>query len=492
MKKSLKKLLHFLLTLIVLCAIMCANGGDIMAAKKRDVDMLNGPLFKSIIRFSVPVMLSNLLGVFYHAADVIVVGKFGSSDALAGVGASGPIVGLLTALFTGLSVGVQVVVAKSLGVGDKKRTEKLVHTSMLLSLICGAIITIVGLAITDSLLLGMNVPEDGNVFIQAKIYLQITFLSRFPTMIYNFGSGIVSAKGDSKTPMYIIMVSGAVNVILNLIFVIAFGMEAAGVALATLISLIVCAVWILVVLFRAEEPTRLFLKKLKMHKDCLFEIIKVGVPSGLQNISFQLPNVIVQSSINSFGGAYIAGDTAASSVGNLFYAVISMFLTACAVFTSQNYGAKNYKRVSKTVLYCLLSTGALWIVDVLAVFLLGKPMLGLYASTDASAIEQAEIISHGFVRLIWVVGFYGVNMISEIFATTLRSMGYPMRSLLSSLIGVCVVRIIWIYTAFRYLGTFESIYMCFPISWACSLVLSGVMLLMARRKLVKSSDALLA
>lgn len=297
--------------------------------------------------------------MFYHAADVIVVGKFGSSDALAGVGATGPIVSLLSALFTGLSVGVQVVVANALGVSDKKRTEKLVHTSVLLSFICGAIITIIGLIITDSLLLAMNVPEDGNVFAQAKTYLQITFLTRFPTMIYNFGAGIVNAKGDSKTPMYIIMVSGAINVILNLIFVIVFGMEAEGVALATLISLIVCAVWILIVLFSAEEPIRLSIKKLKIHKDCLFEIIKVGIPSGLQSVSFQLPNVIVQSSINSFGGAYIAGDTAASSVGNLFYAVISMFLTACALFTSQNYGAKNYRRVSKTVLYCTLLTGVL-------------------------------------------------------------------------------------------------------------------------------------
>lgn len=448
--------------------------------------MINGPLFRSIIKFSIPIMLSNLLGVFYHAADVIVVGKFGSPDALAGVGATGPIVALLTALFTGLSVGVQVVVAKALGVGDKKRTQKLVHTSMLLSLICGAIIAAIGLILTDSILSGMNVPEDGNVFLQAKIYLQITFLTRFPTMIYNFGAGILNAKGDSKTPMYIIMVSGAINVIFNLIFVIVFGMEAEGVALATFISLIVCAVWVLIVLFRAEEPIRLSLKKLKLHKDCLFEIVKIGIPSGLQSLSFQLPNVIVQSSINSFGGAYMAGDTAASSVGNLFYAAISMFLTACAVFTSQNYGAKNYRRVSKTVLYCLLLTGGLWIIDILAVFTLGEPMLGLYVANDVSAVERAEIIAHGFVRLVWVVGFYGVNMISELFATTLRSMGYPMRSLISSLIGVCVVRIVWIYTAFRYLGTFESIYMCFPLSWACSLILSTVMLLMARRKLCKS------
>ncbi len=471
---------------------MSANGGGEVSAKSKSIDMVKGPLFKSLIRFSVPIMLSNLLGVLYHAADVIVVGRFGSPDALAGVGATGPVVGLLSALFTGLSVGVQVVVAKSLGVGDKKRTERLVHTSMLLSLICGAIITFVGLAITDSLLLGMNVPDDGNVFAQAKIYLQITFITRFATMIYNFGAGIINAKGDSKTPMYIIMVSGAINVILNLIFVIVFGMEALGVALATLISLIVCAVWILIVLFGAEEPIRLSPGKLKMHKDCLWEIAKVGIPSGLQGMSFQLPNVIVQGSINSFGGAYIAGDTAASSVGSLFYAIISMFLTACAVFTSQNYGAKNYKRVNKTVLYCILSTGVLWIIDIFAVFALGKPLIGMYVSSDVSAIERAEIITHGFVRLIWVVGFYGVNMISEFFATTLRSMGYPVRSLISSLIGVCVVRIVWIYTAFRYIGTFESIYMCFPLSWACSLILSGVMLIIARRKLIKSKESLLS
>lgn len=454
---------------------MSANGGDIVAAKTKNIDMVNGPLFKSIIRFSIPLVLSNLLQILYHAADVIVAGRFAGREALAGVGSTGAICSLLSALFLGISVGVQIVASQALGSGDKKRIENIVHTSVVASVICGGIISVIGIVFSDLILAGVSVPE--NVIPQAKIYMQITFIGRLPSMIYNFMSGILHAKGDSKTPMYISLVSGAINVILNLFFVIVFGMGAGGVALATLIAQLITAVWILIVLFKDNGPTRLYFKKLKIHKDSLLEITRIGVPSGLQSIIFQFSNVIVQRSINSFGDAAIAGNSAASSVGDLFYALIAMFLTSCAVFVSQNYGAKNYKRINKTILYCLAGTAVLWAIEVVAIFTVGRPLLDIYAPGDTQAINM------GYVRLLWVVGFYGLNMASDIMAASLRSIGYPIRSLISSFIGVCGVRIMWVYTVFSAVGTFESLLLCFPLSWICTLIINTVMFMFAKRSL---------
>lgn len=428
-----------------------------MVSSKKSIDMCSGPLFPKIWQFAFPFMLSGLLQRLYHAADVIVVGRYAGQDALAGVGTTGSLITLILNLFLGLSAGVTVVLGRAIGAKKEKDISQIVHTSMLVSIICGAFVSIIGIIFTYPLLVMIGVPD--SVMPHAKAYMQISFSGKMFMLIYNFGAAVLRAKGDTKRPLYIVTVSGIINVVLNLFFVLKLGMAADGVALATIIAQFFNGVAILYILLKEDDNTRLYFNKLKINFRHLKDIAVVGVPAGIQSTIFSFSNVIIQSSVNSFGPAAIAGSAAAVSVDGFFYIALNSFFQTSMAFVSQNFGAKNYERIKKTVLYCLLSVGMVWIAIIFITVFAGKFLIGIYAPGNE------EAISWGIRRLLIVGCAYGLCGCMEVMSGALRGIGYSFLSMISAIAGVCGIRIVWIMTVFQYFRSYEILFVSFPLSW---------------------------
>lgn len=448
-----------------------------MASKK--VDMLQGSLFKNILSFAIPFMLTAFIQHLYNAADVMVVGRYAGREALAGVGTTGSITNLIINFVLGFSVGISVTLGRAIGAKDTERIRKTVHTAISMSIICGAVVSVIGIVLAEPLLKLIDVPD--NVMPQAKIYMQIIFAGKIPSLIYNFGAAILRANGETKKPMYIVLVSGVINVILNLIFVIGFSMQADGVALATVISQVFTAVAIIYMLIKRNDDIRLDLKKIRLHTEQLLDIIKIGLPSGLQSIVFSLSTVLVQSSINSFGDAVIAGSSAAANLGNFYNAGVNTFYQASVSFVSQNMGAKQYRRIDKIILWCLLDVVFVWIIEVAVTLFFGEALVTLYAPDDPLAVEM------GMVRMMSVNLFYGFLGYMNVMCGALRGMGRSTVALVSSVAGVCGIRILWILTVFKKIGTLSSLYLCFPLSWLGTAIFHTVMYLIERKRLLSNN-----
>ena len=421
-----------------------------------EIDMCNGPLFGKILIFAVPLMLSDMLQLIFNAADIIVVGQFVGHTALAAVGSTGSLINLLVNVFVGLSVGTNVLVARYYGARDAKHLHETVHTSVLTSVLSGTALIVIGLILAEPLLTLMGTPDD--VLDQAALYMRIYFVGMPASMLYNFGAAILRAVGDTKRPLYFLFISGIVNVILNLVLVLVFHLGVAGVAIATVTSQVISAVLVALCLIKTDAPYRLELKKLRIHKSKLLEIIKIGLPAGMQGAVFSISNVLIQSSINSFGSTVMAGSTAASNIENFVYTAMNALYQTALSFTGQNVGGGKYKRIGKIMRICVLDVTAIGILLGGGAYLCGSTLLSIYTS-------DPQVIQYGLERMMFVCLPYFLCGIMDTLVGSLRGMGYSIMPMIVSLTGACVLRIVWIMTIFQMNPTLSTLFLSYPVSW---------------------------
>lgn len=426
--------------------------------------MCEGPILKNVIIYTVPIILTGLLQLLFNAADLAVVGWFCDSVSVAAVGATSSLANLIVNLFVGLSLGGGVAVAQAMGAGDKVGTSRAIHTTVSVAFISGIITTVIGVTLSGYFLSLMGTPE-GRLSDLAETYMRIFFAGNLFSMLYNFGSSILRAMGDTRSPLIFITVSGALNVMLNIIFVAGFQMDVAGVALATAISFGVSAMLVLRTLVKRDDFCKLQLKKLRIYKDVLLKIIRIGIPSGLQGAMFSISNVIIQSSINSFGTTYITGSSAAASIEGFCYMTMNAFSQTSLNFCGQNYGAKNLKRVKKVTFICLFAVTFAGLLIGNLMYLFGEQLLGIYIKDSSNAI------AHGMVRLAYILIPYFLCGAQEVMGGALRGLGCSLTPMIITLVGVCAMRIWWIYTVFameKY-HTFAGLFVSYPISWLFTL-----------------------
>lgn len=449
-----------------------------MAKKKYSIDMTTGVLFPKILGFAFPLMVTGLLQIVYNAADVMVVGRFAGSISLAAVGATSTLVNLMLNLFLGLSMGSGVVVAKHIGAGDGASVHRTVHSAMLLSIISGFVIGIFGVVISPYALSAMGTPDD--VHSLSTLYLRIFFLGTPANMVYNYGASILRATGDSKRPLYILTSTGILNVVLNLIFVVKFNMNVAGVALATIISQYVSAICVLYILLNINSYIHLSMKKLHFYKDELLDILKIGIPAGLQGSLFSLSNVIIQSSINSFGAAAIAGNTASGNVDSIIFTCCNSVSQTATTFTSQNLGAGQYKRIRKIYFNCIgVSMGIAAIFGV-ALLAFGPQILTVF-STDS------EVIDMGLIRLKLFAVTYIINSVLDVTTGQMRGLGKSVIPMIVTMVGVCGLRVLWVFTVFPQYRSMFTLYLSYPVSWLATGIVLVTMYAVTFRKILKRS-----
>lgn len=427
-----------------------------MKAKSYQIDMCNGPLFPKILAFSIPLMLSGILQLLFNAADMVVVGRFAGNTALAAVGSNAALINLLTNLFIGFSVGANVLVAQFYGAGKERQMSETVHSAIILSLLCGGILLVLGILVAPQVLLLMGTPPD--VQSQAVLYIRIYFAGIPVLLLYNFGSSILRAVGDTKRPLYYLMAAGVINVILNLLFVIVFHLGVAGVALATVISQCVSAALVLRCMMHMEGGCRVEFAKLKINREKMIQIMRIGFPAGLQGTVFSLSNVLIQSSVNSFGSIAVAGNTAGQNIEGFIYMAMNTFHQTALSFSSQNFGAGNYKRIGKVFLECLglvtfvgLSLG--WLA-----YLFGNQLLGIYSS-------DPRVIEVGLLRMSVICTMYFLCGIMDVTVGQLRGIGCSVLPMVVSILGVCAFRVFWIFTVFAQYRSLWVLYISYPVSW---------------------------
>ncbi len=447
-------------------------------SKAKNIDMLNGPLFWDLIRYSIPTIAIGIVGTLYNAADTAVLGIFGGTEAMAGVGSTGSLYGMAMSLFLGYTSGVGIVIGRAFGKKDKDEIHKVVHTSIASCLLFGMLIAVLGTVFSKQLLQFTAVPE--NVMSEANAYNIIIFLSSPLFLAYSGISTILRANGDAKRPMYISFISGGLNVLLNVFFVVVLDMTAAGVALATAICHIFTVVCGTVLLVREKGDAHFFIRKLKIHRQQFLQICRVGFPMGFQTLIFSFANVIVQSSVNGLGDAAIAGNSSGGSVANLFYTALNAISAASIAFISQNYGARKYGRIKKIVLYSIGITFIIWAIEAIIAVLFGRSLVWMYTPQDAAAIAC------GYQKVIWVGAFYGLCGLTEIFTGAARAIGYNISPTVISIVGVCGLRILWVYTAFEVVGTLPILYLCYPLSWLATTVAGAIVFLIGYKKLAKA------
>ena len=445
-------------------------------AGKHEMDMCSGALFPKIVRFTIPVILTSLLQLLYNAADIVVVGRYVGSTALAAVGSTSSLINLIVNAFIGLSVGTGVLLAQNVGANNYEQTHRTVHTAMLTSVIAGVILGTFGFFACRTLLHAMGSPDD--VIDQATLYMKIYFLGMPAFMVYTFGSVVMRTVGDTKRPLFFLTFSGIVNVILNLVTVIQFNMGVAGVAIATITSQYISAICVVLSLIKTDGHCRLYLKELKIHGRTLLQMIKIGLPVAIQSSIFSFSNVIIQSSINSFGSDTVAGNAAASNIEGFLYVVMNAFGQAATTFAGQNFGAKNYHRVHSTLKICLLFTGAVGIIIGPLLYMFGQPLLRIYSPDNAQAIY------FGLLRLKYICLLYVTCGIMEVFTGVIRGTGSTVMPMAVSIVGVCGVRIMWVFTAFRAVHTLDCLYLSYVLSWTFTSVIHFFCYLHIKKKLL--------
>ena len=426
------------------------------AQKKYSIDMTNGPLPGKLLRFAIPFMLANLLQLAFNAADIVVVGKFAGDNAQAAVTSTASLVALIVNFFVGLSVGVNVIVARTLGSGDRSQIDEVTHTAILTALVCGTVMAAVCIFFAPGMLRLMDSPE--SILDLSVLYLRIYFLGLPAELAYNFGSALLRAQGDTKRPMYYLTIAGVVNVVCNLIFVIGFRWDVAGVAVATAISKVLSAVLVVLCLMHETGPVHLELARLRIHWPTLGKIVRVGLPAGVQSSLFSFSNVTIQSAINSFGEVVIAASGAAANLNMILATPISAFYNAGMTFASQNIGAKKPERVDKVLVTCMwMSMLASLLIGVLGT-VFGHQLLGIYTNSP-------EVIREGMLRVLATTATLTLCAFMDIPAGVLRGLGYAILPLVVTMTGSCFLRIIWVATVFPLFRTPMSLYISYPITW---------------------------
>ena len=443
---------------------------------KYEMDMCTGSILKKMLLFAVPLMFSSILQLLFNAADIVVVGRFAGDNSLAAVGSTSSLINLLVNLFVGLSVGANVLVAHYFGAKELDDLKKAVHTVITISIISGLLMTVIGVVGARQFLIWMDTPD--KVLDLATTYLRIYFAGMTANMVYNFGAAILRAVGDTKRPLYYLMFSGVVNVVLNLIFVIKINMDVAGVALATVISQCISAIFVIRCLMRETGGIHLDLKCLGIDKGNFLKILQVGVPAGFQGMLFSLSNVVIQSAVNGFGETVVAGNSAAGNIEGFIYMAMNAFHQAAISFTSQNMGAGKYNRINK-----ILYTAQFYVFLVglglsVIVLFFGEPLVGLYTNSPA-------VVDAGMIRLKYIVSLYFLCGMMDVMVGSLRGLGYAIMPMIVSLIGACALRLIWIATVFQLpeFHTIEMIYITYPVSWFLTLMAHVICFVVVRRRL---------
>ena len=426
--------------------------------KQYEMDMCSGPILRKMLMFALPLMLSSILQLLFNAADIVVVGKFAGDNSLAAVGSNTALINLLTNLFIGLSIGANVVAARHYGAKAWDDLRRTVHTAMLLSMLSGALLLVLGVIGAEQMLIWMQTPEE--VLPLATVYLRIYFLGMISTMVYNFGSALLRAVGDTKRPLYFLLCAGIINVILNLLFVIGFQMDVMGVAIATVISETVSALLVLRCLVKEKGGIHLELRAMRIDRKKMLQILRIGLPAGFQGVVFALSNVVIQSSVNIFGNIVVAGNSAAANLEGFVYMAMNAFYQTTLSFVSQNYGAGEQKRINRIVLLgeaCVIVTGTL--LGNMVVFF-GNDLLQIYSNNP-------EVIAAGMVRLHYISMIYALCGIMDVMVGALRGIGYSIMPMIVSIVGVCVLRLIWLATGFQIpeFHKIETGYLSYPVTW---------------------------
>jgi len=428
-----------------------------MALRNQEMDMVNGPLFSKIVIFALPILAMNLLQLLFNAADMIVVGRFSGSEALAAVGATGPLINLIVNLFMGLSVGTSVIVAQDYGAGDARVVSRSVHTSIMLSIITGIFVTLIGLFLCKPMLEMMGTPDD--ILDLSITYLRIYFYGVPASMVYNFGAAILRAVGDSRRPMNYLTISGIVNVFLNLLFVVVLKMNVAGVAWATVISQYLTLFLIINCLCKTDRSIRLIPKQIRLDRQKLVDVIRIGLPAGLQNLLFSISNVLIQSAVNSFGSTMVAASSASGNVEGFIGTTMNAYYNAAITFTGQNMGAKKYDRIDTIAKICAILILATWLILGGILWFTGEFWLSFYT-------KDPQVIDLGMLRLKVIVIAYFTCGFMNVFPGLTRGMGYSVLPMLCTLVGACVMRIIWLATVFKWYPNVIGLFACYPVTWA--------------------------
>ncbi len=448
---------------------------------KHEIDMTSGSVLKKMLLFSFPLMGSSILQLLFNAADIIVIGRFAGDNSLAAVGATASLINLLVNLFVGLAIGANVLTARYYGAKRDADISQTVHTSIALSIVCGAGLAIIGILISKPILAMMGTPDE--VLPLSTIYMQIYFAGMPAMMIYNFGSAVLRAKGDTARPLMYLAIAGVLNVGLNMFFVISLKMDVAGVAAATSISQCLSAFLVLRCLSREPDAFKLERKLLRIHGHKLKIILQIGLPAGFQGVLFALSNVIIQSSINSYGKYVMAGSAASSNLENFTYFAMNAFYQAAISFTSQNVGAGKYERVKK-ILICAVSCAAVTGITIgNLTYLFGTPLLGIYS-------KSALVVQEGLKRMMYICIPYFLCGVMDAMTGMIRGLGYAILPMIVSLLGACVLRIIWILTvcqlpAFHHV---EFVYASYPVTWAITTTAHIICYVIITKKIKKSIE----
>ena len=448
--------------------------------KSYEIDMCSGPLLSRILLFAIPLICSGVLQLVFNATDIIVVGRFVSSNAMAAVGSTSSLINLLVNFFIGISVGANVLVARFRGANDFDDAQETVQTALITAVAGGFVLIALGILLARPMLVWMATPDE--VIGQAVLYMRVYFIGMPATMLYNFGAAILRAVGDTRRPLYFLTLAGLVNVAGDLLFVLVLDMGVAGVAVATVISQIISATLIVLCLMRQDGMCNVNLRRMRFHRDKFLRIMQVGLPAGLQSVIFNISNVLIQSSINSFGATVVAGNTAASNIEGFVYTSMNALYQTSLSFTSQNLGARQFGRIDKILVRCLALVFVIGLVLGNGAHLLGQTLLGIYTG-------EPEVIAYGMMRLGVVSVTYCLCGMMDVVAGSVRGLGYSILPMLVSLVGACVFRIIWIFTVFQWQHTLFSLYISYPISWALTICAHLVCYFAVRRRVFPQKGA---
>ena len=450
---------------------------------RRSTNMLSGPLWSSLITYTVPIMLTSILQLLFNAADLVIVGRFSGSINVAAVSATGAITNLIVNLFIGLSIGAGVSVAHALGGNHEKEVHRIVHTALPTAIIGGIILSIVGVVFSKTFLTLMKTPE--NVLPLSAKYMRIYFCGMTFTMVYNFCASILRAAGDTKSPLIFLMISGVINVLLNIFFVVFFGMTVDGVALATIASQAISAVLVVIALMRRTDACKLSLKQMLFYKQPFFKIIRIGLPAGIQSSMFAISNVIVQSSINSFNSeALMSGNGAAANIEGFVYVLMNSFHQTAVNYIGQNMGAHQYKRIKKIFGLCLIYVTIAGFAAGFSVWTFGEKLLSIYIT------DSPEAIQYGLIRFNYIALPYFVCGLMDVSTGSLRGLGASFTPMLLSILGVCGIRIMWIYTVFQIpkFHTPEWLYISYLMSWLGTFIFQTTAFIIIYKKRVRSHN----
>lgn len=446
---------------------------------KATADLTKGNLLTNIIKFTIPIILTGILSLLFNAADVAVVGNFASNTALAAVGATGALNNLIINLILGLSVGAGVCVARCFGAKDDKGMSEVVHTSMLTAIIGGIIFGAIGVIFGRIFLEWMATPD--NVIDQSTTYIRIIFCGVPFMVVYNFGASILRSVGNTKQPLYYLVIAGVINVLLNLFFVLVLKRDVDGVALATIISQFVACVLVVRYLVKVNGPHKLYFKKLKIYGKRLRDIVIIGLPAGLQGSVFSISNILIQSSINSFGDIVMSANTAAGNIEGFVYTAMNSFHQTALTFVGQHIGAKKEYRIKNICLICVACVSVVGLVLGLGVYLLGPQLLSLYAKPEI----RDDVIKYGLIRMSWIAAPYFLCGIMDTLSGILRGINKSVESMVLTLFFACGFRIFWIYTVFAANRTLSVLYMSYPISWALCIIFEALLFVISYGKMMK-------